>query len=464
LLEVLQSREHAAPIRRQAAIALGLRRPANPAVLDALTRAVLDSEQPVRLGALTALMSLAGAGDGEREPLDLVLDALAGHLDVPAPAERETDREQKETYSQVVEFRQELPTEPRVEAPPQQPEVVPEDAGGMAAVSAPEEEIPLPESPDGTPDLPPRKAAQSTLDAIAADNVVAALLLDEGEDDTPAVDRNDSAVKPFFDVIEENEQVAKKLFPDRGVSVEVDVRRLSARILAGSDAPRVVDALLQILNDDDEEVRKAAAFSLESIAARDTSSPALLNATGALIARLSIGDSGARAACARALSHMKNRAALGPLLEALEMGGTDLRIAAASALGELTLNGADLVDAGHMVPVDEPIQTVAAALVDRLQDPEPGVRVAVAEALAQLSTKAALDGTRLPAIQGLIDAAYLGEGQQARAMGRALRAFGAATAEQALLSHLTACKNSGERRFAIEMLDELLRPEGAQPV
>ncbi len=225
----------------------------------------------------------------------------------------------------------------------------------------------------------------------------------------------------------------------------------------------VIEALLHALNYDDEGVRKAAAFSLEAIAARNPDNPALLNAIGALVARLSIGEAAQRAACARTLAHTKNRAPIGPLLEALEQDLSDLRIAAAGALAELSLNGADPEDAGHMVLVEEPMETVVQALVKRLDDPETGVRLAVADALARMSGCGALNGSQSRTVQRIVDTAYAGGGQQARAMGRILRAFDTAAAEQALLDRLAACQSSGERRLAIEMLDELLRPEQRQP-
>lgn len=462
LLAALHDRKRPATMRRQAAIALGLRRPADAGVLDALAGAMVDSEQPVRLGALTALMSLEGAGDGEREPLNLVLDALAGRFQVPTPAEREIDAGPEETYSQVVEFEPDLAAEPSGKAASQVTEADTETDGERADLPATEEEVPLPETQEGTLALAPKKAAVSTLDAIAMDNTEAVLLFAEDPEDTPAVDPSDPEIKPFFDTLDENARVASMLFPDRHVSVTLDVQRLSARILAGSDSPEVVDGLLQALNNDDDEVRKAAAFSLETIVARNPDTPAVLNATGALIARLDIGESAVRAACARALAHLRNRSALSPLLEALEQDSTDLRVAATVALAELTLNGADPEEAGHMVPVQEPVATVTEALMEQLTDPESGVRVAAAGALTRLNAGAALDGAQPRAVQSLIDAGFAGEGQQARAMGRALRSFGAANAERPLLDSLAACENSRERRFAIEMLDELLRPEVLQ--
>ncbi|MEA3278259.1 MAG: HEAT repeat domain-containing protein [Pseudomonadota bacterium] len=463
LLEVLRNRERPAQVRRQAAMALGRRSRADADVLDALTLAVLDPEQPVRLGALTALMALEGAGEGEREPRDLVLDALAGRLQVPDAADGHPDAEPPQPVEQVIEFQPDALKEFRGEAAPRGPESSTDNGGGVAGNVSTEGEVPLPDAPEGDLGLPPQRSAQSTLDAISIDNVEAALLLGEDQDEATAVDRFDPAVQSFFDVLDENERMAEKLFPSRTLSVELDVRRLSARILAGSDSPPAIDALLHALVDDDAEVRTAAAFSLEAIAARIPDNPALLNATGALVAQLSIGEEGQRTACARALAHLKNRAALGPLLDALEQDSSDLRIAAAGALAELTLSGADPEDAGHMVPVEAPQETVVQALTERLSDPEPGVRVAAADALARLSRAVALNSSQPRAVQHLIDAAYAGEGQQARAMGRALRAFGADAAEQPLLSRLATCTDSGERRFAVEMLDELLRPDGAQP-
>ncbi len=462
LAELLGERERPAQVRRQAAMALGARGQADAAVLDALTHGVLDPEQPVRLGALGALMALGGAGDGEREPLDLILDALAGQLRVSEPIDANPDAARPEPEERIIECRPDALQESHPETAAQAAEHAANNDDATAAGASAEDEVPLPNAPEGTLGLPAQHAAQSTLDAIAVDNVEAALSLAEAPDETTTIDRDDPAVRPFFDLLDKNKEVADKLFPSRNVSVELDVRRLSARILADSDAATAIDALLQTLNDSDAEVRKAVAFSLETIAARHPDNPALLNAIGPLVARLSIGDGGQRAACARTLGHMRNRAAVGPLLEALVQDHSHLRIAATEALAELVLNGSDPEDADHMVPVEAPVETVVQALTERLNDPESGVRVAAAEALARLNGSDALNGAQPRVVQCLIDAAYAGDGQQARTMGRALHAFGTAVAEQPLLERLSACESSGERRFAIEMLDELLRPERGQ--
>jgi HEAT repeat protein len=120
-----------------------------------------------------------------------------------------------------------------------------------------------------------------------------------------------------------------------------------------------------------------------------------------------------------------------------------------------------------MVPVEEPVGTVTAALLDALDDKDPAVRVAAADAVARLGRSGMIDGdmndSQAGAVERLIETAWAGEGQQARAMGRALCAFGAPQAQAPLLARLDACKDSAERRFAIEMLDELLRPADAPP-
>ncbi|MEN8108996.1 MAG: hypothetical protein ABFS22_13450, partial [Pseudomonadota bacterium] len=62
-----------------------------------------------------------------------------------------------------------------------------------------------------------------------------------------------------------------------------------------------------------------------------------------------------------------------------------------------------------------------------------------------------------------VQAAFAGDGSQARDMGRALRNIDADLASDSALTLLESLSSSAERRFAIELLEEIFRT-GEPPV
>ena len=92
-------------------------------------------------------------------------------------------------------------------------------------------------------------------------------------------------------------------------------------------------------------------------------------------------------------------------------------------------------------------------------DTNVGVRKAAALSLAKLGQRLRQHEIRNDIIQQLIDAAFVGEGEQARDMGLALRAIDQTLAGDVLLQRLNTLASSQERRFALEMLEEIFRPQ-----
>ncbi len=98
------------------------------------------------------------------------------------------------------------------------------------------------------------------------------------------------------------------------------------------------------------------------------------------------------------------------------------------------------------------------ALVNSLGDKASGVRTSAAKALGRLRQFIKSDELRQEIVARLIRAGFDDEGGQARAIGSVLRTVDSALAGEGLVKELKTLPSSAERRFAIEMLEEVFRP------
>jgi HEAT repeat protein len=477
LTRILGDRERDPIVRRQAALALGGLKQLSPTAIPALRDAVVDPSQTVRLAALTALMDAADGvqpqADGEEPaltPLSVVIAAARGEIEIPQDEPREQSpavegaEPQATAAEAAVAAVEEKPIGFDRNAMPRFNEDA--DAAEEVAVAGPEpaaegtEELPLPDAPPPQLENAELKPAQSTLDAIAMDNAEVTLMFQEETDaeEAPLSAPADPELAPFFELIDETGQRAERMFPNRKIDVAEDVRHLGVRILSRSGDEEVLQALVQILSDENPRIRGEAAQSIAEIAARDPETTALMNAFGTLVTLLGVEQPEQKIACVRALANLRNRAAVPPLLDALGDGSVDVRIHAVRALAALAVEGRDPAESDHMVTRAIPPRTLARKIADCLNDPANGVRTEAAKALAgvvRLDEAADFAGEA----QGrIIEAAFEDAGQQARSMGRALRSIDAQTAEEELLRRLDEASDSAHRRFVIEMLEELFKP------
>ncbi len=425
LLAVLQDGHRSGVVRREAVLAIGELAESMEEIYSTLLTAMLDAEQPVRFGALQAMMTLDNRLSGSAAPLiQPVLDAVAMGIQVADPNE-----EVEEASAETVE----------VEADPV------------------EEALADHQEPERFEDLPDQRAAESTLASIAMDNVSVAMALHEHSEENP--DTADlEEVREYQELVDRTRADRQFLFPDRNTPVEVDLRRLAARLLGDSDRPAAVTALLSAMNDEDQELRQASVESLARMAERDPELEGLMDAFGALITQLAMEDNTVRVLAIRTLGNLQNRAALTPILDTLQSEHTDTRIAALHALSNLLLTSRDPKEADHMVVDDVDDAEIARQLLKRLTDSAAGVRVTAADALAHCWKKVPdlLDSEEV--VEAMVEAAFLGAGEQAREMGRALRHINDDSIQKKLLDKLNSLNTSTERRFAIELLEELHAP------
>lgn len=474
LLDLVSNREGHTMVRREATLAIGKLGIIDSQTVETLKQAVADKEQAVRLSALTALMALEKHGipettEGESEeaprPLDIIIAAVRGDIapatGKPSPVEKvssDGDSDDKALPADVssVETAQEKVDDETPEEISGRINVDPDEPFSEKVANT----ITLPESPAQIVEEGEVRAAMSTLDAIAMDNVEATLSLANLDQEEPV---HDEETSEYLEVVEENKELMKRIRHKKRISAEQDVRRLGAKVLAESQEKEAVEVLIQALNDDDEILRQEAAAAIGEIGLKQLDIPELMDTIGTLITQLTVAGVEQRGICARALGYLGNRAAVIPLIEALKDDEATVRILAIEALTSLINNSSDPGDSDHMVVKDIPNTVIGRKIADCLNDSDSGVRVAASKALA-LALNNLTDqtfGSRLPIM--IIESVNLGGGEETRTLGKVLRAFDRQSTTEILLSHLDLAEDSVKRSVYIEMLEELLNPDQAKP-
>jgi HEAT repeat protein len=475
LLELLDDPSGHPMARREAALSVGKLGQIDTDVIEILSRAVGDKQQPVRLAALTALMALETSGNDTTEdeenplqrPLEIIIDAVNGKIAVvnESPAAEDSAMDEgndvmeesasptaEQAEGQVVEFDPdamqrfaETTTPVEIHAEP-----VPEHIT---------EGIVLPETParivqEG--EVPP---AMSTLDAIAMENVEMVLNASAPVE----APEHDAVTQEYLGIVDDNKEIVRRMRSMRRINAEQDVRRLGARVLAETEEESAVDALIQALSDEDDLLRREAAEAIGEMGLRNRHIPKLTDAVGTLITQLAIGDIEQRVTCARTLSYLGNRAALAPLMEAAKAPEFTLRVQATESLARLSVDSLEPEEAGHMVVRDVPPLSVARRLMECLDDKEMGVRVAAAKGLAQVLKPLHEETFTQKAVEKIVSSVSVGTGEEARLIGRALRQFDTNLGNKTLLAQLKEADDSVKRSVFIEMIEELLNPDQDQP-
>ena len=447
------------PMQRcQAAQALGEIGLVDDELIQALTEAISDQEQTVRLAALTVLMKLRACNPNtdkeatSKNPLEVVIAALEGKIYI-------SSQEEEPDTTEAVEVNESL-MDDDVE------DVIQPTAGTADLVELDtqvreksdlkdEQELTLPSAPPRIAQ-PEEATAVSTLDAIAMDNVEAALNLNDEEGEPDKID--EEAIR-YLNVAERQKKEAERMLVKRSFDVATDVRQLAARVLADSDQEEAITALTQVMqNESDEKIACEAIISLGEIATKAPSVSALMNALGPLVAQLAIGDRDRRLACARTLGRLRNRAAIAPLLSAVSDEIKDVRIEAIRSLTDLVMDGLDPIKEDHMVLEEVPTITIVEQFFACLEDQANGVRLAAAQGLSRLLELEPLQELTEKAVDKMLVAALQDGGQQTRPMGQVIRATNVALGSEKLLAQLEEADDSSDRRFIIEMLEELFKP------
>lgn len=466
LTRILGDRAKYSMVRREAALALGAIGQYDTKVVNQLTLAVGDKEQPVRLAALSALIALATSGKAMQEdeeapnPLDVVIAAVKGEIELTS---EESETTQQVPEQQATEETEELTEDAKEVAETVRIQVAPPPKPTKQGVTVADEPVPksvadtivLPDSPARIVQEGEIKPAMSTLDAIAMENVEVALDLNTPKEE-PELDEE---TQEYLEVVDENKEIMKRMRSNRTISVEEDVRRLGARVLAGITEKQAIDTMIWALNDDDAILRREAAESIAETALADPQPAGLMDAVGTLITQLTVGETDQRLICARALGNLGNRAAIAPLIEALKENGSNVCIEVIDALARLATEGANPADADHMVVEDIPPLDVASAILDSMDNEDIGIRITATKALARILNQEKNETFTNNAVEKIINSIFKWSGEEARMVGRVLRAFDLSITTEKLLAQMDQAPDSLKRSVAIEMLEELLKPE-----
>jgi HEAT repeat protein len=346
-----------------------------------------DDERQIRLEAMAGLLEIAKAAEEWPNAAgDALLAALRGEL-LPEPDEAALDTDPEE------------------------------------AAAGPDDTVPAAEVPDETEDDAAEAAFPvSTLESILGDNDASAASL-PGPDETVEL-TNEDMERLALTV----RYPTKKVVPvTPQVAPYQDVRRFGARLLGDLARPDVADALAAVMDEDDRDLRLAAADSLARIG--DGLGGLSSETVAALSAAFANTDRDLRLAIIRALGRSDDGGVAGMLIRCLKDEDSFIRLEAVGALA--TLGGAD-----------SDIQPL-------LQDADPSVRSAAALAIADTGDADAADR--------LIAFAFEFGGYHRREAARLLRRADAEAANRRFVAVLDDPEQQPVWQIAIEALEELNR-------
>ena len=278
----------------------------------------------------------------------------------------------------------------------------------------------------------------------------------------------DPSMVEYHDLVQNNIVRSEWLFDQKeDIPVARDVQRLAARILSGLPAhlaeeksTRIINSLLTALNSEDIKLGTYAAESLSQIAINNPATPGIEYAYGGLVTQFHSEQWDLKLACMKALAAIRNHAAIPILMIALDHPRSALRIQAIQSITDLQLEGDKLVKNAHVAELPPSLSEWLMTLIDYLEDSETGVRYAAVNNLKRClmadeikQQQDLVDNT----IEKIIAAAFNKPGGRTVDMARVLKAVAPVQATEKLIQLLKELPSSYERRFAIEMLEEMYR-------
>ncbi len=405
----------------------------------AMTRLINHQNSSIRLAALQALMEMETNVDalkmvGQKDsPIDIINDALNGHIVLEvkvATAEEVDDSDEEELQVEA-----ESPADPEAE-----------------------ESLPI----------------TSTLESIMLDNQRVETSLQATNNPALAEADDDATLDEYRDLVRGNIVRGEWLFDQKEeLTAARDVRRLAAKVLGSIPAhldaqktTRIIDSLLSALNSSDEKLRCDAAEAITRIASDNPRTVGIEYAYGGLVTQFHNEQWDLKLACMRALAALRNRAAIPILSTALEHQRSALRVQALNSITDLQLHGDAPVRHAH-VPEQPPTLTEwVNNLIDFLQDAESGLRYAAVANLKRCLLVEEIsqqrDLTEL-VIDKIVAAAFNNSGGRTRDMALVLKEVAPVQGTENLLQLLKDLPGSYDRRFAIEMLEEMYRETSAGP-
>jgi len=435
LLEIFSNADYDAVLRSAAAMSLSQLGEVDGDSLNALTAAIQSPLQPIRFAALRALMALAmyPAADTIRVVSnDSVTTAETPMTSEEAmllsPLQRVIATLQGATVTMAAPHAEGTNSELATEA-----DVVAEAVANPAMTL---DESTAPDSTTQADSQVDNHGPQSTLEAILQNNATAAMSLQQhaAEPDKALLTEEAQTFKALAD---ENIALGERLFIRKKVAIAQDVRYLSARVLAESDAPEVIAALFSALAEPDWVLQQESTTALGHIFQCHPPQDAhLAAAMRVLPTQLSHPEWQLRLATIRTLSNLPHSEVIPLLVKHLTDSSVAVGVAAITGL-------VTRLQAGTL-HVDWNRQRIIEQYLALLTHTEAQIRVAAAHALGTLQYHAGL--------AALIDAAFVDGGHQAGLIGTVLRQLDQAHSETLLLERLTTVTGSAQRKVVMEVL------------
>lgn len=391
----------------------------------ALAKILGDENRQLRIEAMSGLSAMSTAIDGWPNAYgDLLVAALQGQLVAnPEPEpEPELESEPEEQAQDVTS--NDAKEEATVEASSEteiETEIEPETDTDIESAEEATEQVAQPQDePEPTPI--PTSTLQSILDDNAGNQVV-------GEIDETPVELNAEDLE-FLAMTEEGKMSKKRvsLMPD--IPAHSDVRVLAARLLGDHCNDAVANALAQVLEVKDEALSMAAVDSLYRIAASQGTLPE--QAIAGLLDIFAKQQVDLRMLAVRALGASGGASGINDVVEKaliklLKNDSSFLRSEAVSALGQLDL--------------------AWPAIIKRMADEDPAVRLVAAKAIAARSLPEDMDQL------GAFALSY--SGYHGRETARMMRAVDPDSASQYFLSVLGDEELKHYWSISIEALEDI---------
>jgi HEAT repeat protein len=311
--------------------------------------------------------------------------------------------------------------------------------------------------------------ALSTLESIMQDSLFVEQNQQQQENQAEPETEEDPEMQEFHNLVQDNVTKSEWLFKNKNeeISVAQDVQHLAAKILAKlpdhlneDKAKRTVDSLVTALNSADIKLSTYAADSIAQIAMDNPKIGGIEYAYGGLITQFHNEQWDLKLACIKALGTIHNRAAIPILMTAFEHNRTAIRIQAIESITELELNGDELLKNAHVPEMPINLTEWVNVLIDLLQDKDPGVRYSAVNNLKLCLMAEEINQQQelmAKAIEQIVQCPFNNQGGRTRDMALVLKAIEPVQGTARLVELLSDLPTSYERRFAIEMLEEMYR-------
>lgn len=487
LLTFIENTDLPVNIRSTATQALGGLKLWDENIAATLTHACVDQQQAVRLAALNALLELESVSkniasktdDTEQKKQSLSNENLpADKTNIPSAIDSilfvykgeilpddEPDKETQTTAEKTAPSNNgdaknsTIETAENAEA---------NDMQNSPSVAATE--------PDDS--VSSNKKVTSTIEAITRSNVQIALSTPTDATNTIEKDLSmvdDESLAPYLALVKENAEVGHWLKTrDTDATALDDARRLAIRILGKTDDPQIISLLIGALDDKDTVVRCDAANSLSEIYLRKPHMDHLSTIIKALKPLLGSSERNERIVGLQSLDLMAKAVSDNNIIDHIKtlMDDKDsaVCIQAIASLSKIVShtndNSCGITTSDNNAASAKNHATTMLETIERfsqlLDNTDSGIRIAAATGLTPLinilhsdthnnnSQPLAVDTVRKIAHAGLSN-----RGDQARILGRVLKNTLPEAATSTLLSELTRLETSRERRFIIEMLEEI---------